>query len=161
MDDNHRPPTRGPRSDIDSVTWGTADEILWMEALIAAVRDFRIFHPVVDPATHIEYRNTDEFVEDLTGFLTNRPSRDKLKTYLRTMKNILAIAHGQRAQAAFTRIELNLQLLEIANTKALEGTEGVRDYNFDSDHPGNGPDGEVAAALQWTAIERLLDLLNK
>jgi hypothetical protein len=132
-----------------------------MEALIAAVRDFRIFHPVVDPATQIEYRNTDEFVEDLTGFLTDRPSRDGLKTYLRNMKNILQVANNRHRQPAFTRIELNLQLLEIAGKRALEGTEGVRDYNFDSDPPGDGPGKGTGAALQWTAIERLLDLLNK
>ena len=155
---NHVP--LGPKRDHDVAPWGTEEERTWMHALIAALGDFHIVAPVTDTRLNETYHDTTPFVEDLTYYLTYPPRRHNLQVYLAHMMTIIETANRHSAQPAYACIVLNLRYLGVSEQRANEGTEGPCDTTehraFDS-HDAPGP----AAALKWTAMERLLDLIDK
>ena len=74
-------PPPGPERHHDVVPWGTEVERTWMDALIAALRDFHIVAPVTDTLLNETYHNTTPFVEDLTYYLTHPPRRHDLRVF--------------------------------------------------------------------------------
>ena len=156
MDD----PPPGPDRHHDVTPWGTGDERTWMNALIAALRAFRIVYPVTDTQLNETYHDTIPFVEDLTYYLTHPPRRHDLRIYLAHMMTIIETANRYSAQPAYACIVQNLRYLGVSEQRANEGTKGPRDtLEHRAFHPYDAPG--PTAALKWTAMERLLDLIDK
>lgn len=154
-------PPPGPERYHDVTPWGTDDERTWMNALIVALRDFRIVAPVTDTRLNETYYNTTPFVEDLTHYLIHPPRRHGLRVYLAYMMTIIENANRHNEQPAYNRIVQYLRYLGVAEQRANEGTEGPRDTLKHTGSDSNQGPGGAATALQWTAMERLLNLMDK
>ena len=118
-------PPLGPDRHHDSVPWGTDDERIWMNALIAALRDFRIVAPVTDTRLNETYHNTNPFVEDFTYYLTHPPRRHDLRVYLAHMMTIIETANRYSAQPAYACIVQIYVIWEYQNKGPMKGQKAL------------------------------------
>jgi hypothetical protein len=96
-------------------------------------------HTITDPATRFEYTNMTEFITALVDARRDPPSDRELDSLLFTTMHILRLLHYIVHQPSYQLIESKIK----QNTSFF----------------GGAPTG--APALQWTALERLINLMDK
>lgn len=100
---------------------------------------------IIDPATHLDYDNIHEFIDALVTIMANFTNERELDSILYVINLILGLLNNVQPQDSFPNIRTKINRIR----SLIKG--------------GGAPQGPGAygIALQWTAMERLLDLIDK
>ena len=139
-------PPSGPSRSID-VQWGTDEERELAIQLRNMLHQFHIVTPIDDDVLHQTFHNFTEFIDDLNGYMTTPHHRNAVLSNLGHLKRIVGIANEQNARL-YEAIVNTLNQLERADENANERAASTV------------PRG-ARSALQWTALERLMNLMDK
>ena len=144
----------GPDRSTTTELWGTPEERQLATQLLNLISQFHIVTPIEDTVLNQTYYNLTEFENDLHDYMTNPTDRSAVFSNLRHWRRILGMANEQRianglnAQPSYDAIVNILNQLERADDNANERAANTV------------PPG-ARSALQWTALERLMNLMDK
>jgi hypothetical protein len=141
------PPT-GPNRSTTTELWGTPEERQLATQLLNLIPQFHIVTPVEDTVLNQTFFNLSEFESDLHDYMTTRTVRSAVYSNLRHWRRILGIANGLNAQPSYDAIVNILNQLERGDDNANEKAASTAPWG-------------AQAALQWTALERLINLIDK
>ena len=147
-------PPSGPNRSTTTELWGSDEERRLATQLLNLIAQVHIVDPIEDTVLHQTYYNLTEFENDLRDYMTTPTDRSAVFSNLQHLRRILGmdneqrIANGLNAQASYDAIVNILNQLERADDNANERAASTV------------PRG-ARSALQWTALERLMNLIDK
>ena len=117
--------------------------------LIRILPQFRFLEPQRDTILNETHTDTAPFIQDINYFMSNPIPRRSLKFHLLYIRNMIITANTENEQHGLTQPSYNQiitnidELLRVLNHEAPQGTNTAH------------------SALQWTALERLMNLMDK
>ena len=137
-------------------TCSAGRDLQLLTELIRILPQFRFLEPQRDTILNETYRNSVPFVEDIVYYMSNPIPRGTFRFHLLYIRNMITTANTQneqhgRVQQSYNEIISNIdELLRILRFEAPQGTNTA-------DQESNS----ASSALQWTALERLMNLMDK
>ena len=142
--DNEKPldtPPKGPSIRIHQTPYSCEVLLLLQELRYDLLNINFGGHTLTDPATGIEYTNITEFITALVDARRDPPPDRELDSLVFTTSHIITLLNNVLPQPSYQLVQS-----KISRIRALL-------------NGGGAPRG--AAGLQWTAMERLMNLMDK
>jgi len=152
VDPNDKPPS-GPRYTMFHEP-SAGRSLYLLTRLRVLLTEFRFERPVIDTFLNETYRTTLPFIDDIVYFMSNPIPRNTFRYHLLYVRNTTITANNQNlhTQNSYNEIISNIdELLQVLRFDAPQGTNNA----------GLQGSGGAASALQWTALERLMNLMDK
>jgi hypothetical protein len=124
-------------------------ELVLLTELNNLLINFRFVRPVRDDTLNETYNTTLPFIEDILYYTNNPIERRGLRYHMLYIRNMINIANTQNVEGGlgeqnYNQIITNID--ELTNLLRHEAPQGTNN---------------AGSALQWTALERLMNLMDK